>query len=155
MPKTKLFFTPPTFAALIRGLKWYALVAFLLPFPVAYWRNTLWVDVLAIFFFPIAADKLEHTRNAHVAAWLWAITTIYCLLTFWLLTGLLLNTFASAEFYQRSPPVWVAVPLIGLYGVFSILGLRLLRGLRVLLKNCTLDPDGLSCSHTPGDKEGQ
>lgn len=136
---TKIY--PATFSQLIKLFKFYALIAFILPFPVAYWTDSLRIDLFAIFYFPISADKLEQTKSGSVGAWLFGITMVYFLAAIWTLITLVFHMLGNDESLYDSMPIYWSAPLIMLYFVFAWYGFGLVKGLNKLLRTAKINVD--------------
>ena len=132
---------PSTFPKLVRMLKLYALVAFILPFPVAYWTDSLRIDLFALFYFPIAADKLEETKSGSVAAWLFGITMVYFLATSWTLITLISHILGNDESVYGSMSILLAGSFSILYASFAWYGFGLVRGLNKLLQSAKINTE--------------
>jgi len=136
------------FKTLIRLLKFYTLVAFLQPFPAAYWVDAAWIDLFALFFFPIAAGKLEDSKSASVAAWLFGVTMIYTLGSCWYLITLLSHLMGMTDAVYGSVSALILVSLTLYYFACAFYGLRLVSTLQKLLRSSKIEPDHLEGENT-------
>ncbi|GEM_PF-5735197 len=137
------------FPTLIRLLKLYTLVAFFQPFPMAYWTDAAWIDLFALFFFPIAANHLEESKTASVAAWLFGVTLMYTLGSCWYLIILLSHLMGMTDAANGSVSAFILAGLSLLYTAFAYYGFRLVRSLQNLLRSTKIEPGHLEDQGEP------